>query len=181
MQQSAYADVGPGRASHRGHTWGHLTSISCSSHCAFDLLLKHLAADVDQLCRGQGGRILSSTPVGHSVDATPALTNSNAMLGSVDKGGGQGAQPAGAARRRTPGRGQRRPQRARLEEITEEGDLANDAVYSLFGSRNGLLIPMLTDSLGPHYEGMQEPIPADLDLVEAVDTFARYYRRLCDD
>jgi hypothetical protein len=40
---------------------------------------------------------------------------------------------------------------------------------------------MVTDYLGPHYEGMQETVPADLDLVEAVDTFARYYRRLCDD
>jgi AcrR family transcriptional regulator len=71
--------------------------------------------------------------------------------------------------------------RARLEEITEEAELTTGAVYSLFGSKNGLLIAMVTDYLGPHYEGMQATVPAELDLVEAVDTFARYYRRLCDD
>jgi hypothetical protein len=33
----------------------------------------------------------------------------------------------------------------------------------------------------PHCEGMQETVPAGLDLVGAVDTIARHYRRLRDD
>ena len=70
---------------------------------------------------------------------------------------------------------------ARLEEIAEQAELTTGAVYSLFGSKNGLLIALVTDYLDPHYEGMEQVIPADLELVEAVDAFARYYRRLCDD
>jgi AcrR family transcriptional regulator len=70
---------------------------------------------------------------------------------------------------------------ARLEEIAEHAELTTGAVYSLFGSKNGLLIALVTDYLGPHYEGMHETIPADLDLIGTVDAFARHYRRLCDD
>jgi hypothetical protein len=54
-------------------------------------------------------------------------------------------------------------------------------VDHIVAQRGHLLIAMVTDYLGPHYEGMQATVPADLDLVEAVGTFARYYRRLCDD
>ncbi|WP_371779626.1 TetR/AcrR family transcriptional regulator [Streptosporangium subroseum] len=70
---------------------------------------------------------------------------------------------------------------AKLEEIAEQAELTTGAVYSLFGSKNNLLIALVTDYLDPHYEGMEQVIPADLELVEAVDAFARYYRRLCDD
>jgi len=42
--------------------------------------------------------------------------------------------------------------RARLEEIAEQAELTTGAVYSLFGSKNGLLIALVTDYLGPHYD-----------------------------
>ncbi|WP_171074712.1 TetR/AcrR family transcriptional regulator [Nonomuraea basaltis] len=71
--------------------------------------------------------------------------------------------------------------RAKLEEIAEQAELTTGAVYSLFGSKNGLLIALVTDYLGPHYDGMEQAIPADLDFLDAVDAFARHYRRLCDD
>lgn len=71
--------------------------------------------------------------------------------------------------------------RARLEEIAEQAGLTTGAVYSLFGSKNGLLIALVTDYLGPHYEGIEQAVPADLDLLEAIDAFARYYRRTCAD
>ncbi|MFI7632824.1 TetR/AcrR family transcriptional regulator [Nonomuraea sp. NPDC049400] len=70
--------------------------------------------------------------------------------------------------------------RARLEEIAEEAELTTGAVYSLFGSKNGLLIALVTDYLGPHYESA-EAIPASLDVLETVDAFARHYRGLCED
>ncbi len=71
--------------------------------------------------------------------------------------------------------------RARLEDIAEQADLTTGAVYSLFGSKNGLLIALVTDHLGPHYDGIEQAVPADLDLRAAVNAFARYYRRICDD
>lgn len=71
--------------------------------------------------------------------------------------------------------------RARLEDIAERADLTTGAVYSLFGSKNGLLIELVTEHLGPHHEGIEQAVPADLDLPAAVDAFARYYRRICDD
>lgn len=71
--------------------------------------------------------------------------------------------------------------RARLEDIAERADLTTGAVYSLFGSKNGLLIELVTEHLGPHYEGIEQAVPAGLDLPAAVDAFARYYRRICDD
>ncbi len=71
--------------------------------------------------------------------------------------------------------------RARLDEIAEQAGLTTGAVYSLFGSKNGLMTALVTDYLGPHYEGMEQAAPVGLDLVEAVGAFARYYRRVCDD
>ncbi|MFC5187263.1 TetR/AcrR family transcriptional regulator [Actinomadura harenae] len=71
--------------------------------------------------------------------------------------------------------------RARLDEIAEGAGLTTGAVYSLFGSKNGLLIALVTDYLGPHYEGIEQAVPADLDLLESVEAFARFYRRACED
>ncbi|MGP3942057.1 TetR/AcrR family transcriptional regulator [Streptomyces sp. 6N106] len=71
--------------------------------------------------------------------------------------------------------------RARLEEIAERAGLTTGAVYSLFGSKNGLLIALVTDYLGPHYEGVKQAVPADLDLLEAIDAFARFYAHTCAD
>ncbi|MET7581803.1 TetR/AcrR family transcriptional regulator [Streptomyces microflavus] len=70
--------------------------------------------------------------------------------------------------------------RARLDEIAERAGLTTGAVYSLFGSKSGLLGALVTDYLQPHYEEIEEAIPADADLLGAVDAFARYYRRSCD-
>ncbi|NUW46835.1 TetR/AcrR family transcriptional regulator [Nonomuraea rhodomycinica] len=71
--------------------------------------------------------------------------------------------------------------RARLEEIAEQAGLTTGAVYSLFGSKDGLLIALLTDYLGPHYEDLEQAVPPGLGLADAVGAFARRYRRLCDD
>ncbi|MEU0309338.1 TetR/AcrR family transcriptional regulator [Streptomyces cyaneofuscatus] len=70
--------------------------------------------------------------------------------------------------------------RARLDEIAERVGLTTGAVYSLFGSKSGLLGALVTDYLQPHYEEIEQAIPADADLLGAVDAFARYYRRTCD-
>ncbi|MEV4580390.1 TetR/AcrR family transcriptional regulator [Nonomuraea jabiensis] len=71
--------------------------------------------------------------------------------------------------------------RAKLEEIAEQAGLTTGAVYSLFGSKNGLLVALVTDHLTPHYDSIEQAIPAGMGLVEAVEVFARHYRRLCDD
>ncbi|MDK9500159.1 TetR/AcrR family transcriptional regulator [Streptomyces katrae] len=70
--------------------------------------------------------------------------------------------------------------RARLEEIAERADLTTGAVYSLFGSKNGLVVALVADHLRPYYEEIEQAVPAGLDLLEAADAFARYYRRSCD-
>ncbi|MET9069018.1 TetR/AcrR family transcriptional regulator [Streptosporangium sandarakinum] len=70
---------------------------------------------------------------------------------------------------------------AKLEEIAEQAGLTTGAVYSLFGSKNGLLIALVTDYLGPHYDGIEQAVPDGMSLIEAVEVFARHYRRLCDD
>ncbi|MER5630377.1 TetR/AcrR family transcriptional regulator [Streptomyces nitrosporeus] len=70
--------------------------------------------------------------------------------------------------------------RARLEEIAERAGLTTGAVYSLFGSKNGLVVALVADHLRPHYEEIEQAVPAGLDLLEAVDAFARFYRRSCD-
>ncbi|MFF8642713.1 TetR/AcrR family transcriptional regulator [Streptomyces sp. NPDC015345] len=70
--------------------------------------------------------------------------------------------------------------RARLDEIAEQAGLTTGAVYSLFGSKGGLVAALVTDYLRPHYEEIEQAIPAGMDLLEAVEAFARYYRRSCD-
>ncbi|MFI9721264.1 TetR/AcrR family transcriptional regulator [Streptomyces sp. NPDC052396] len=70
--------------------------------------------------------------------------------------------------------------RARLDEIVERAGLTTGAVYSLFGSKNGLVVALVADYLRPYYEEIEQAVPAELDLLEAVDAFARYYRRSCD-
>ncbi|ALG09767.1 TetR/AcrR family transcriptional regulator [Kibdelosporangium phytohabitans] len=70
--------------------------------------------------------------------------------------------------------------RAKLEEIAERADLTTGAIYSLFGSKNGLVVALVTDYLRPHYEEIEQAVPAGLELLEAVDAFARHYRRSCD-
>ncbi|MEU9704683.1 TetR/AcrR family transcriptional regulator [Streptomyces sp. NPDC047981] len=71
--------------------------------------------------------------------------------------------------------------RAKLEEIAERAGLTTGAVYSLFGSKNGLVVALVADRLGPHYDEIEQVVPAGLDLLAAVDAFARHYRRGCDD
>jgi AcrR family transcriptional regulator len=70
--------------------------------------------------------------------------------------------------------------RAKLDEIAERAGLTTGAIYSLFGSKSGLVAALVTDYLRPHYEEIEQAVPAGLDLLEAVDAFARYYRRTCD-
>lgn len=70
--------------------------------------------------------------------------------------------------------------RARLDDIAGQAGLTTGAVYSLFGSKNGLLAVLVADYLGPQYEAMERAVPPGLDLVAAADAFARYYRRACD-
>ncbi|MFF0431679.1 TetR/AcrR family transcriptional regulator [Streptomyces sp. NPDC004327] len=71
--------------------------------------------------------------------------------------------------------------RARLEEITEQAGLTTGAVYSLFGSKNGLLAALVEDLSGHHYAAVEQAVPVGLDLVEAVDAFARFGVRTCAD
>ncbi|MEV0259954.1 TetR/AcrR family transcriptional regulator [Streptomyces sp. NPDC050617] len=70
--------------------------------------------------------------------------------------------------------------RARLEEIAERAGLTTGAIYSLFGSKNGLVVALVADYLRPYYEEIEQVIPPGLDLLEAVDAFARHYRRSSD-
>jgi len=70
--------------------------------------------------------------------------------------------------------------RARLEEIAERAGVTTGAIYSLFGSKNGLVVALVADYLRPYYEELEQQVPAGLDLLEAVDAFARHYRRSCD-
>ncbi|WP_411079457.1 TetR/AcrR family transcriptional regulator [Streptomyces sp. cmx-18-6] len=70
--------------------------------------------------------------------------------------------------------------RARLDEIVERAGLTTGAVYSLFGSKSGLLVALVDDYLQPHYEEIEQVVPAGADLLGAVDAFARHYRRTCD-
>ncbi|MFI7875026.1 MULTISPECIES: TetR/AcrR family transcriptional regulator [unclassified Streptomyces] len=70
--------------------------------------------------------------------------------------------------------------RARLDEIAARAGLTTGAVYSLFGSKNDLVVALVADHLRPHYEQIEQAVPAELDLLGAVDVFARYYRRTCD-
>jgi AcrR family transcriptional regulator len=71
--------------------------------------------------------------------------------------------------------------RARLDEITEEAGLTTGAVYSLFGSKNGLLAALVTDHIGRHYDRIEQAVPAALGLQDAVEAVARHYRRIIED
>jgi AcrR family transcriptional regulator len=70
--------------------------------------------------------------------------------------------------------------RARLEEIAERAEVTTGAIYSLFGSKNGLVVALVADYLRPYYEEIEQAVPIGLDLLEAADAFARYYWRTCD-
>src|ERR1044072_1812618 len=70
--------------------------------------------------------------------------------------------------------------RAKLDEIAERADLTTGAIYSLFGSKNGLVVALVADYLRPHYEEIEQAVPAGLDLLDAVDAFGRYCRRSCE-
>ncbi|MFD7645764.1 TetR/AcrR family transcriptional regulator [Kitasatospora sp. NPDC059795] len=70
--------------------------------------------------------------------------------------------------------------RARLDEIAELAGVTTGAVYSLFGSKNGLVVAVVADYLGPHYAELEQTLPRELDLPAAVESFARHYRRSCD-
>ncbi|WP_328965310.1 TetR/AcrR family transcriptional regulator [Streptomyces virginiae] len=70
--------------------------------------------------------------------------------------------------------------RATLDEIADQAGLTTGAIYSLFGSKGGLVAALVTDHLRPHYEEIEQAIPAEMGLLEAVEAFARYYRRSCD-
>ncbi len=41
------------------------------------------------------------------------------------------------------------------------------------------MVALVADHLRPYYEEIEQVAPAELDLLEAVDAFARYYRRSC--
>ncbi|MFF0386266.1 TetR/AcrR family transcriptional regulator [Streptomyces sp. NPDC004286] len=69
---------------------------------------------------------------------------------------------------------------ARLDEVAARAGLTTGAVYSLFGSKNGLVLALVTDYLRPYYEEIEQAVPAELDLLDAVEAFARHTRRGCD-
>ncbi|MFE6306329.1 TetR/AcrR family transcriptional regulator [Nocardiopsis sp. NPDC057823] len=69
--------------------------------------------------------------------------------------------------------------RARLEEIADRAGLTTGAVYSLFGSKDGLVTALVAEHLRGDYEEAEREVGADLDLVGAVGAFARLYRRGC--
>jgi AcrR family transcriptional regulator len=71
--------------------------------------------------------------------------------------------------------------RARLDEIAEQAGLTTGAVYSLFGSKNGLLAAVVTDHVGLHHDRIEHAVPAELDLLDAVGAVARHYRRIAED
>ncbi|GFH67308.1 hypothetical protein EES47_25375 [Streptomyces sp. ADI98-12] len=50
----------------------------------------------------------------------------------------------------------------------------------MFGSKGGLVAALVTDRLRPHQEEIEQAVPAELALLEAVGAFARHYRRSCD-
>ncbi|MCW4457153.1 TetR/AcrR family transcriptional regulator [Microbacterium sp. MPKO10] len=69
----------------------------------------------------------------------------------------------------------------RLEDIVERAGLTTGAVYSLFGSKGGLLVETVADFLAPHYDEIDAAVPPDADLSEAVASIARHIRRTCDE
>jgi AcrR family transcriptional regulator len=71
--------------------------------------------------------------------------------------------------------------RARLDDIAEQAGLTTGAVYSLFGSKSGLLVAVVADYVNTHHDDMAEAVPDGLDAVAAVEAVARHHRRLCTD
>jgi AcrR family transcriptional regulator len=71
--------------------------------------------------------------------------------------------------------------RARLDEITEQAGLTTGAVYSLFGSKNDLLAALVTEHIGPHFDRIEQAVPADLHLLDAVEAVARHYVHIGED
>lgn len=69
--------------------------------------------------------------------------------------------------------------RARLDDIAAQAELTTGAVYSLFGSKNALVLALVADSLQPHYSAIEQSVPPGSELLEAVDAIARDYRRSC--
>ncbi|MFI8368835.1 TetR/AcrR family transcriptional regulator [Streptomyces sp. NPDC085466] len=67
--------------------------------------------------------------------------------------------------------------RARLDEIAERAGLTTGAVYSLFGSKSGLVTALVADRLGPYYAEIARAVPEGADLLGAVDALARHHRR----
>ena len=70
---------------------------------------------------------------------------------------------------------------ARLDEIAELADLTTGAIYSLFGSKNGLLVALVSDHIGPQYDEIEQAAATGPDLADAVDAFARSHWKLCTD
>ncbi|WP_052847300.1 TetR/AcrR family transcriptional regulator [Streptomyces avicenniae] len=70
--------------------------------------------------------------------------------------------------------------RAKLDVIAAQAGLTTGAVYSLFGSKDGLLAALIDDRLRPHHDEIARAIPAGADLLTAVESFARHYRRSAD-
>lgn len=70
--------------------------------------------------------------------------------------------------------------RARLEEIADRAGLTTGAVYSLFGSKDGLIAALVAEHTEGYYKEAEREIGADADLVGAVEAFARLYRRGCE-
>ncbi|MER7083453.1 transcriptional regulator, TetR family [Saccharopolyspora kobensis] len=70
--------------------------------------------------------------------------------------------------------------RAKLEDIAARAELTTGAIYSLFGSKNGLVVALVADRLQPHYAEIEQAVPGELDLIAAVGAFARHQRRSCD-
>ncbi|WP_119290013.1 TetR/AcrR family transcriptional regulator [Streptomyces sp. YIM 130001] len=70
--------------------------------------------------------------------------------------------------------------RARLEEIADLAGLSTGAVYSLFDSKGGLVAALVSDTLQSQYAGFEAALPAEGDLLDAVDALARHSRREWD-
>lgn len=68
--------------------------------------------------------------------------------------------------------------RARLEDIAELAGLTTGAVYSLFGGKNGLMVAMVDDYVGPLD---LQPIEAGRTLEEVVEVIARQYWQMSAD
>ncbi|WP_214318400.1 TetR/AcrR family transcriptional regulator [Nonomuraea sediminis] len=71
--------------------------------------------------------------------------------------------------------------RARLEDIADLAGLTTGAVYSLFGGKNGLMVAMVDDYVGPlDLQPIQDSEPG-LTLEEVVAVIARQYWQMSAD